>query len=915
MSGGFDQSALKARLTAAREGRGVNTLLTAVRAGRAEAVPGLLKGLDPVGRKEALAELKALRTEVRGWGWSRWNEQVPIQKALRVAGAGCHTGAAAAAAWIGGRDLVDWGRSTSHLVLDVLADRDPAWLGDVAQRLAERPAVAENEYHLVRELVGRSGCAVPTTDGYVLGWTDALTGRQLLDDLRADPHTPILVPRVLDMAETPDRLTWSVGPEAPTHWPTALATLAAEGVLDRASLVDGCVARLLRGGRPRDLRFPLALLQLLDPTAGERRGRTADWMGMAADAPSPVAAYAQEVLAGLADGGGLSVPELAEMSGQVLFRTEKKLVRAQLTLLTKELRKDPGAAAELLPVVAEAFGHADTGIQERALKLVGRYLPEVDEQVREELAGVAAVLSPTHRQAAEELFGAADLADDLPYEETLPPVPEPRRVAGPAATVAELVEDLVTVSKGRVDAPPEEFERALDGLVHHAHRHREELKAALAVAFADAWWAGEEGQAPDHFAHGTNGVAVVMAALLGRVRPSRIHDARVRERFPSSCVHGALDAVVDARLWEAAALIGTDRLPFLLAAPTWHTGAIEPSVLVERLRAYREAGVDPAPVDLAQALLRVRKADPSAAAAADAASALGTRAGERLADWLRADASLAPGLRFLARERDTKGGTARLADRIVLRFRERRTVREEFPPVFRWLGGTDTEAHERCYHWGGERRNWPGVVPDDRETLASWLLPVLAGGVEWDERGASWGMTALAEADGPPGAATHLALAFALGCRHPEDRLNAVDTLLVLAARDDLDPGRLGETLAGLVVDGTVKTNRLADAARTAAATGAYGTTWSVLAPLLPALLTAEKPARGLGELLAVAADCVERCGTSREVPGLDATAERRGSSQLVVQAARLRKALRAASPEPSTGAGQDTTQAVENDH
>ncbi|MEU9994559.1 DUF6493 family protein [Streptomyces sp. NPDC050848] len=892
----------------------VKSLLAAVREGRFEAVPGLLKELGPGARKTALAELKSLRTEVRGWGWERWGEQLPIQRALRVAGAGCHTGAAAAAAWIGGRDFSDWGRATTSQVLEVLVDRDTAWLADVAQRLAERPTVAENEYGLVRGLVDRSGCAAPTTDGYLVGWTAAMTGRRLVEDLRADPHTPVLVPRILDMIETPNQLTWAVGPEAPTHWPTALATLTAEGVLDRASLVDGCVARLLRGGRPRDLRFPLTLLQLLDPTPEERRGRTADWIGMASDAPSPVAAYAQEVLAGLAAEGELSTPELAEMSAQVLFRTEKKLVRAQLSLLTRELRKGPAAAAELLPVVADAFGHEDTGIQERALKLVGRYLPKVDGQVREELAGAAAALSPAHRQAAEELFGASELAEDLPYEETLPPAPEQRRVAGPAATVAELVADLVTVSKGRSKAPSEEFERVLDGLVRHAHLHREELTAALTEAFADAWWASDEGYGRDAFARGTYGVDVVTAAVMGRVRQSRLHNARVRGHAPSPCVHGALDSVVDARLWETAALIGTDGLPFLLATPTWHTGAIEPSVLVERLRAYRDAGIDPAPTDFAQALLRVRKGDPSAGEAATAASALGTRAGERLAEWLTADASLAPGLRIRARGQETKGGTGSLADRIVLKIRERRAVRDEFPPAFRWLGGTEAQAENRCHRWFAEREHWAAVVPDDREALAAWLLPVLAGGVEWDERGVTWGLTALAEADGPVGGATHLALALALGCRHAEDRLTAVDALLVLAARGDLDLGRLGASLAGLVEEGTVKPNRLADAARTAAATGAYGTTGAVLAPLLPTLLAAEKPVRGLGELLAVAADCVERSGSCGEIPGLDAVADRRGSSQLVVQAGRLRRALRAGSEGHAPGAGQDTTQPVEID-
>ncbi|MFE5483135.1 DUF6493 family protein [Streptomyces sp. NPDC056527] len=913
MSDKIDETALKARLTAARDGRAVNKLLITVRAGRDEAVPGRLKELGPGDRKAALAELKALRTEVRGWDWARWNEQTRVQRALRVAGAGCHTGAAAAAAWIGGRDLNDWGRSTTDLVLGVLADRDPAWLGDVAQRLAERPAVAEGDYRLVHELVLRSGCAVPTTDGYILGWTAEMTGPRLLEQLRTDPQTPMLVPRIFDMIETPDRLTWAAGPEAPTHWPTALRTLVDEGVLDRAGLVDGCVARLLRGGKPRDLRFPLALLQLLGTDREERRGRTAEWIGMAADAPSPVAAYAQEVLAGLAAEGELSVRDLAEMSGPVLFRTEKKLVRAQLTLLAKELRRRSGAAADLLPLVADAFGHEDTGIQERALKLVGRHLAEVDEQVREELAGAAASLSPVHRQAAEELFGTTtDFGDDLPYEEVLPPVPELRPVRDPADTVAELVEDLVAVSKGRTDAP-EEFERALDGLVRHAGLHREELRGAVAAAFADAFWMEKspDGHVRDPFGHGTYGVDVVLAALMGMVRPARIHGALVHGQGVAGCVHRALDRVVDARLWEVASLIGTDRLPFLLAAPTWHTGAIDPSVLVRRLRDYRDAGIEPAPVDLAQALLRVRKADPSAGDAAAEAAELGTRAGERLAEWLTADVSLAPGVRFLTRGRDKRGGRWWLADRLVLKIRERRAVREEFPPAFQWLGGAQTEVDHQCHHWGGERQNWPGVLPDDRENLATWLLPVLAGGAEWDERGATWGLTALAEGEGPIGPATHLAVAIGLGGRHAEDRLTAVDALLVLAARGDLDAPLLGETLAGLVGEGTVKVNRFADAARTAAATGAYATTWAVLAGALPGLLAAEKPVRGLGELLAVAADCVERCGAEAEVVGLDAVAERAGSSQFVVQARRLRKALN----NPSHQADQDTTQAAENRH
>ncbi|MER7515300.1 DUF6493 family protein [Streptomyces sp. NPDC126499] len=862
---------------------GVEQFLDAVRQGRYGDVPGLLRQVDAAGRKAALPELKRLRKEVRGWDWKRWEERSRVRCALRLAGAGCHTGAAAAADWIGGRDLRDW-QDHSGPLLGVLADRDHAWLTEVARRLAERPAVAEDEYGLVHGLVLLTGCPAPATDGYLRGWVRAVHGRTLVDTLRGDRQTPVLAPRLLDLAETPDALTWSAaGADTSYDWPTALATLAAERVLDRKVLVDGCVARLLRGGRARDLRFPLALLRALGTTDEERRGRVPDWLGMVADAPSPVAAYAREVLAELALDGGLAVRDLAEMSGSVLFRTEKKLVRAQLTLLGKVLRRDPGAAEELLPVVTDAFGHEDTAIQARALKLVGRHLSDVhDARVREELAGAAELLSPVHRAAAAEVFGASVAVGARPYEEVLPPVPEVRPVAPAAATVAELVEELVAVERRPFDAP-EEFERALDGVVRHAHRDREALAAAVREAFVGAYWLEGGEYAP-------TGLTLVLAALVGTARVTRVDVRR-----DASCAHEALTGAVDARLREVARQLAAGTpVPFLLAAPTRHTGAIDPMALVERLRAYRDAGVKPLPVDLAQALLRVRKAEPSAARAAAEAAALGTRAGTRLADWLTADVSLAPGLRFLERGRDSRSGRWWLADRLVIAVRERRAIREEFPPAFQWLGGAPVETVRGCgrYHWSGLRPLWPGVLPDDRETLAAWLLPSMAGGAEWDERDAAWGLTALAEGDGPAGPAVHLALAVGLGCRHAEDRLTAVDALLVLASRGDLDPALLAARLAELVTEGTVKPNRLADAARTAAATGAYATVWAVLAGLLPRLLTARQPPRGAGELGAVAAECVERCGGSGRITGLAETAARAGSSQVVVQARRLSVAL-----------------------
>ncbi|MFF8380046.1 DUF6493 family protein [Streptomyces sp. NPDC015661] len=873
---------------------GVERLLALVLAGEAQEVPAALEPLDAAERRAALARLKALRAEVRAGKWAT-PPYMPnrIRSALYVAGAGCLPTAAAAASWLGARDLQIWPED-KPLALAALGEPDPEWAADLAGRLAGRRSVAENSYPLLHGLIVRAGFTVEPTDGYVTGWTWHLVDDRLVERLREDPQTPALVAHALAMAEPPEPLTRPAGRRPQRHWPSALRTLVEEGVLDRARVLDVCVSRLLRGGPLRNLRLPLELVQLLAPDAEELRARIPDWVGIAADAPSIVAGYAQDVLVELASAGAVPVGALAEMTSGVLFRTEKKLVRAQLALVGKVLAREPGAAGELLPAVTEAFGNEDTDIQERALRLVGRHLSAVDEGVRRELAEAAGLLSPTHRRAAVELFGA-DLEPEevLPYEEILPPLPEAQLVPPPVTTVEELMSELVVK---RLSENPVAFERALDDLVRHAHRDRAAVAEAVREAFPSPPWE----QQTHYFTHTTHGIHVVLAGLLGLLNPALVDVRRTSGHGAESCLHQALSGVLDGRLWEAADLVGTDALPFLLATPTRHTGAIDPLVLVERLRQYRDAGVEPAPADLAQALLRVERGDPSAARAAGEAAALGTPAGRRLAARLGEEEAVGATVRFLRRDEDKTLRRYYLTDRLVVDLGGHRAVKAEFPPAFQWLGGALGATPRRCHHWIEGRAQWAPVLPADRELLAACLLPTLVG-AEGDSRGVTEPLTALAEAEGPVGRAVLLALALGLGCMDADDRLRAVDAVLVLAARGELDARRLGEELAWLVAEGSVKPNRLADAARTAAATGAYGTVWAILSAMLPELSDPAKPVRGLGELLAVAADCVERCGAGGGVAGLDTLASGRGSSQLVVQAKRLQNALHQGADQPLT--------------
>lgn len=878
-------------------------LLTAVREGRHGDVPALLARLDLAQRRLALTELKTLRKEVRGWDW---HERTRIQKAVLVAGAGCHTGAAGCATWIGARELREWVHSPYPWVLEVLADRDPAWLADLAQRLAARSVDSEAEYRLVLELVRRADCPLPTSDGIVRGWAERITSARwqhqqrqpLAGLLRAEPHLDVLARHLLDMPELPVTVSWTSASEPDDHWPSALTALAAEGLLDRGMVLDRCVNRLLRGGKTADLRFCLLLLRGLQPTAQEETERVADWIAMAADGPSTVAGHAQEVLARLDGRGELSAHQLADVSGPVLFRTEKKLVRAQLVLLGKVLRRDASAAEQLLPVVAEAFGHPDIAIQERALKIAARHLPAAPPAVREELAYSAAQLGPVHRTLATAVFGELlddGTADDA-YEEILPPAPPLRRLDPAPASTAALVEQVVALLRSRSQQVTD-FEWVLDGLIRRAHADRPALADALRAALAGHWWgeSTEQDTVDRHFARDPDGLQLVTASLLERVSLRAIHDGRTRGTATGTCSHAALDGVLSARMWEAAAAVRTGELPFLLATPTWHTGSLDPVELIERLRVYRQLEVTPGPADFGQALLRVRRTGGHEAAVQ--AALLGTAEGDRLAAWIRAGTSVAPALRpreevdeHPARtwlQRSTTG-----TRRALLAARERRSVQQDFPRAFHWLGRPDLPEQQHCYHYGGHSMRWFATLPEDGETLAAWLLPALM--TRGDERqGSAWPLPALVESGGRAGTAVHLAVAQGLGATNPEARLSAVDALLVLAAQDRLDTDLLGRELAGLIGSRRVAPGRLAESARTTATTGAYRTVLAVLASVLPALLAHDRPPRGLIDLLAVAAECAERCGPARTgpIPGLAATAGRGGSTQLVRQAARLETA------------------------
>ncbi|WP_330276748.1 hypothetical protein OG205_14470 [Lentzea sp. NBC_00516] len=96
----------------------------------------------------------------------------------------------------------------------------------------------------------------------------------------------------------------------------------------------------------------------LDETAEHAR----DYVAVLPDSRSVVATLAQDRLKALDEAGKLDVDLLADASRWVFGRTEKKLVRAQLTWRGKHAKSTPD---EVVLTVAELFAHESDDVRGR----------------------------------------------------------------------------------------------------------------------------------------------------------------------------------------------------------------------------------------------------------------------------------------------------------------------------------------------------------------------------------------------------------------------------------------------------------------------------------------------------------------------------------------------------------------------
>ncbi|MBG0564821.1 DUF7824 domain-containing protein [Actinoplanes aureus] len=880
---------------------------SAARAGDLDGITALLLSATEA---ERLAAAKPVEAGIRAADpdlW--WRSDINPTTGWALAVIGCMPTAARAAALLGRRNMQMWNRTAPDRFLAVARARELPWVGDLGVRLAERlPArdVWFEDWRFAAALLRAGAAEPPATEGFVRGWLNQLlrTQRQppsLHQRLRDDPFLDRLLPGVFEI----DGLGADAGVghlsartgrwDTTPRFPTVIADLVAEGRLDRKVILDATVDRLARGDRVNALRPFVLLHDALALTVDEFATHTPDYARLLPDAPPVIAGLAQRALRTVDDAGRLEMRTLLEVSAATLLRTEKTLVKAQLSWLERVVRREPDRAGEILETVAAAFGHPALDIQERALTLIGRHTSRLDPGTVARLADAATGLAGDLPARSAELLGVAAPEEEPAALAELPPLPPVTTVPPPIASAAELAEEVMLLTSEETGL---RWERVLAALVSlRESSHTADLATALAPLldryphhFAEQIWYQQR------TAYLGDAIRVVTGVRRGgglwnrMIRALKIVWGSGRRGGADSPFEQNPEGVLSARVAEVALEISRSPVPLLLATPTHVNGSLDAEVLLDRLARLEADGRRPWPLDLQQALLRLPRPAAPDPALAERAAGLTSPAGLQFAAWLAEGGLPDPASSRMEQWVGAKSPGSSRPDRILVDLRPARTggllLEEQLLTLKR-----PRIPHHLPADGPAESDMVTMVLPHHREAVAAWALTGLASLADRDQRGGGRLLPLLAECTGPVGPAMTLALAYVLAARHEADRVAGVDAFLTLAAGPEPFAAALGTELGRLCgPDSQIKLTRVVPALTDAHRAGATAAVWQVLANALPLLLP--KSPRGLPDLLELATQAARAVQARADIPELTAVASRSGSSRLFKEARRLHSIL-----------------------
>lgn len=862
---------------------------------KADRVIALLEPHPSSELKHLQKTLTQLRTELRKLERVSWSAADRKGGPLVVAGVLCSDTPAQAASWLASGDLFFWYWHAAGPMYreGLLTNRhDDAWVRDLTLRLAAklRTESGVERWQFMSNLAIRSGALPAITPAYVNGWLSAShrdRGRQsaqreqpipLKDWLRRQPRLRECVAGLFTTDGVGAELASPGYVELPPEnlWPNVLNDLAAEGLLDRAELLDACADRLLRGDRPGSLAGYIQVFEGLGPTSAEIRERRGLYQSMATSAASPVAKLAQQALRALDTAQPGEPMDLAELTEAILARPEVGLATTQLAWLDAAIKRDRGTVDVLLPSVGAAFAHPATSVQQRALKMVAKHLKAAGPRAVAELRDAALSINPALKADADALF--APYIDDLASDTPLAAYGIPEYQPSPLPPLPATPEELATAfapcfSNGELT--PLEVEQILASVAALTHRDRDGLAEVLRP-LAARYREGEQESTIDQWELWEFPYALhcLFDAILGvDRRVDRIRIVERHERVPEAALLLRVQELTDH-------LLRGETVPLLLATPTEASGAIDPDVFATRLATYRELGIEPLRWDLEQAELRTTPDPVRQKTFADLVLGEPGTADEELGK---------PDVNRIYLHRAARKQPAPNADLSTVSL-------ASFLYLEPVQAGGELRLPQRPNSWSDPLQSTFGAItlPHDPDAIAAHLLNPLY------ERANAMGsrtpepspLLALAETAGTPGPLTHLALVYGLAADVLDQRIGAQDAVLILASRGLLQPAQLGRLAAIAWQRNLIRGKRIVDALGHIDESGATTEVFDVAAAMI-GVLTKTPELRGLPDLLLLASRCAVNAGIRRgTVPGLDELATASKPKRVGVEARRLQEAI-----------------------
>jgi hypothetical protein len=552
-----------------------------------------------------------------------------------------------------------WSVKEQEPYLTLMRERAPDWIDRWAEWLLE-----DNFRHwrFVRRMVREGLCQPPESDFYVLG---------MIEGLRPVREEGNLIDAILADRELLDGLFWRLfevegGGELSlaacdkytadeSGWSYALRELAARCEIDRNRLLDVSLDALNRDFSQFRAGWFSRFHEFLEPTPEERAARAGRYLDLLASPIPPTVSFAMKALTALHKVKKLDGAAFVGRVEAVLHAKAKGTVKQALRMMTAFAKADADLASRVCTIATAALEHPESEVQESALALIETFGDPADDEllpaIEERRDIIAAPLraritgwlgcdaqsgdAPDNGEDLTALIARAralppDLAEAAGVDLALQALDSQEREIGTAAynglNVPRISGDMRVAPADTPDALIELFLRAL---ADPFDVERVELAIGGVCRLCD--------QRPNDFAARTKPLAKRVTTLLenfgghhstawtspagtlallahawleGR-DPAALCRASIKHRFHVEQAGAA--GIFVHRALELARFVAARKAVRSLSAPTHRGGWIAPQTLVERVRAWREAGHAVAAPDLILALLRLAPDDRAAA--------------------------------------------------------------------------------------------------------------------------------------------------------------------------------------------------------------------------------------------------------------------------------------------------------------